>query len=120
MAWDDPVVWILIVGLGILLFGSNKIPELARSLGVARREFNAASKGLMDTINTEINSPSQTRNDIARPIGTQVGVQTTPSVMEEQLSDSDPLVIAARNEGIDTRGKSRSQIASELASKIKD
>jgi TatA/E family protein of Tat protein translocase len=71
MAWDDPVVWILIIGLGILLFGSNKIPELARSLGAARREFDAASKGLADTINSEIKSAPQAPPRIQRPPGQQ-------------------------------------------------
>jgi hypothetical protein len=34
--------------------------------------------------------------------------------------EDDPLLVAARNEGIDTRGKTRSEIAAELASKVKD
>lgn len=119
MAWDDPMVWILIVGLGILLFGSNKIPELARSLGMARREFDAASKGLVDTINSEINpikTPVQAQRSINRPAAPQPQVATPGPVAPE----NDPLLVAARNEGIDTRGKSRTQIASELAEKVKD
>jgi sec-independent protein translocase protein TatA len=115
MAWDDPVVWILIVGLGILLFGSNKIPELARALGKARREFDTASKGLVDTINNEINAPQSSRTRaVVQPISTPV------MQPYDQVSENDPLLIAARNEGIDTRGKTRSQIASELASKVQD
>ena len=116
MAWDDPVVWILIVGLGILLFGSNKIPELARALGKARREFDSASRGLADTINSEINAaqvPPGMNRAIAQPVASSVAMPT-------QLEENDPLLIAARNEGIDTRGKTRSQIASELASKVQD
>lgn len=119
MAWDDPMVWILIVGLGILLFGSNKIPELARSLGNARREFDAASKGLADTINSELNpikTPVRAQRAINRPASTQQQV-TAP---ESASPENDPLLVAARNEGIDTRGKSRTQIASELAEKVKD
>ncbi len=46
MAFDDPIVWVLIVGVVILLFGSSKIPNLARALGRARREFEQASKGI--------------------------------------------------------------------------
>ena len=45
-----------LVGAVILLFGSNKIPELARSLGAARREFDSAKKGLVGAINSEINN----------------------------------------------------------------
>jgi sec-independent protein translocase protein TatA len=118
MAWDDPIVWILIVGLGILLFGSNKIPELARALGRARREFDTASKGLADTINAEINSP-QASARMQRPLAQPIASQSSAGY-DQQSSENDPLLVAARNEGIDTRGKSRSQIASELASKVHD
>jgi sec-independent protein translocase protein TatA len=118
MAWDDPVVWVLIIGLGILVFGSNKIPELARSLGRARREFDQASKGLADTINSEINN---VQNPIRMKGSTDQVMQPSPQpAANDIIPESDPLLIAARNEGIDTRGKSRSQIASELASKVKD
>ena len=27
MAWDDPVVWVLIIAVVVFLFGANKIPE---------------------------------------------------------------------------------------------
>jgi len=35
---DAPII-IIIVGLGVLLFGADKIPKLARSMGEARKEF---------------------------------------------------------------------------------
>jgi sec-independent protein translocase protein TatA len=119
MAWDDPVVWMLIIGLGVLLFGSNKIPELARSLGKARREFDAASKGLVDTINSEINT-SQPSTQVARSAVPNMTTASPAPPSGEVLSETDPLVLAARNEGIDTRGKTRSQIASELAARVHD
>ncbi len=39
--------WIIVIGLvGILLLWSpNKIPALARSLGLAKREFDKAARG---------------------------------------------------------------------------
>jgi TatA/E family protein of Tat protein translocase len=46
MALDDPLVIVLIIAAALLLFGGAKIPEFARSLGKARREFNRAFKGL--------------------------------------------------------------------------
>ncbi len=46
MALDDPVVIILIITAALLLFGGAKIPEFARALGRARREFNRAFNGL--------------------------------------------------------------------------
>jgi len=37
---------IVILVIILLLFGGAKLPELARALGKAMREFNKASKGL--------------------------------------------------------------------------
>jgi TatA/E family protein of Tat protein translocase len=120
MAWDDPVVWILIVGAVILLFGSNKIPQIARSLGAARKEFDNARKGLTTAINSEINAANASASV---PPGMHTPDQNVPQSVPEPPSvavEDDPLLVAARNEGIDTRGKTRSEIAAELASKVKD
>jgi sec-independent protein translocase protein TatA len=37
---------VVILGLGVLLFGSKRVPELARSLGLGIREFKRACNGL--------------------------------------------------------------------------
>jgi sec-independent protein translocase protein TatA len=86
MAFDDPIVWILIGTVIIFLFGANKIPGLARALGQARREFDNAAKGITTTNAT--------------------------------IDSDDPLILAAQKEGIDTVGKTREQIASEISSKL--
>jgi sec-independent protein translocase protein TatA len=93
MAFDDPVIWVMIAALAIFLFGANKIPPLARSLGQARREFDKASKGQMDEIKASISKMDE---------------QTTP----------DPLLEAAQREGIEIEGKTKQQIASELSWKL--
>ncbi|HYK52696.1 MAG TPA: twin-arginine translocase TatA/TatE family subunit [Candidatus Eremiobacteraceae bacterium] len=41
---DTPII-IIIVGLGVLLFGADKIPKLARSMGEAKKQFEAGSRG---------------------------------------------------------------------------
>ncbi len=103
MAWDDPVVWVLIIAVVVFLFGANKIPEIAKGLGQARKEFEQASK--------ELTSNSQTNQSPTSAIAVPQG--------NRSASITDPLIIAAQNEGIDTRGKTREQIASELAWKLK-
>jgi sec-independent protein translocase protein TatA len=40
---DTPII-LIIVGLGVLLFGADKIPKLARSMGEAKKEFEAGSR----------------------------------------------------------------------------
>lgn len=92
MAWDDPVVWVLIVAVVVFLFGANRIPQFARSLGQARKEFTEASKGNYGTTNAT---------------ATNSGVD-----------QKDPLILAAQREGIDTTGKTREQIASEISWKL--
>ena len=46
MALTDPLQWVVIavVAIVFLMYGPKKIPELARSIGLARKEFNDASK----------------------------------------------------------------------------
>ena len=102
MAWDDPIVWVLIIAVVIFLFGANKIPQFAKAVGQARREFSNASKG-DDTNAASTNAPA--------PAQSTAVYNTPPPTV-------DPLVVAARNEGIDVTGKTRDQIANELAWKL--
>ena len=76
----------------MFLFGANKIPQWARSIGQARKEIQQAASG-------QVPDSLVARN--AAP-----------------TSNPDPLVQAAQKEGIDTTGKTRDQIASELSSKL--
>ncbi|MDG6996187.1 MAG: twin-arginine translocase TatA/TatE family subunit [Nitrososphaerota archaeon] len=92
MALDDPVVWILIIAVIVFLFGASKIPALARSLGEARKEFDKGWKG------------EQSGNNQQQSAG--------------PLAPDDPLIAAAQKEGIETQGKTREQIASELSWKL--
>jgi sec-independent protein translocase protein TatA len=50
---DGPIVW-LILGLAILLFGGSKLPELARGLGKAKREFKKASEEVEDEVRSAV------------------------------------------------------------------
>jgi sec-independent protein translocase protein TatA len=88
MALGDPFQILLILGVlaVILIWGPQKIPELARSIGRARKEFDDASKGLTNPL-----SPSQ-----------------------PALSASDPLTDTAHKLGINTQGKTRQEISDEI------
>ncbi len=35
----------ILIGVAILLFGADRIPKLARSMGEAKKEFEAAQRG---------------------------------------------------------------------------
>jgi len=45
----EPIIIGLII-IAVLLFGGSKIPELARGLGKAKREFKKASEDLNDEV----------------------------------------------------------------------
>jgi sec-independent protein translocase protein TatA len=88
MALGDPFQILLILGVlaVILIWGPQKIPELARSIGKARKEFDDASKGLMQP----------------------------PSSPSTTVSTSDSLIDTAQKLGISTQGKTRQEISDEI------
>lgn len=49
---------VVILGIAILLFGANKLPELARSSGQAMGEFKRGRQELEDEIQEAAKAPS--------------------------------------------------------------
>jgi sec-independent protein translocase protein TatA len=86
--FGDPLNLLMVLGVVavLLIWGPQKIPELARSIGRARREFDDASRGFV-----------QHASEPASP---------APAV--------DSLVETAQKLGIDTQGKTRQQISDEI------
>jgi sec-independent protein translocase protein TatA len=84
--------WLVVIAVIAIIFlwGPSKLPELARSVGLARKEFEKASK--------EITSPTTTTES-------------------STSSSSDSLIIAAKELGISTEGKTKEEIAKEIAEK---
>ncbi len=82
----------LLIAVGVLLvvflWGPQKLPELARSIGVAKKEFDNAAKEISSTAT--------------------VAATTTPA------PEADPLIIAANSLGIVTQGKTKEEIAREI------
>ena len=126
MALDDPVVWVLIIAVVVFLFGSSKIPQFARSIGQARREFESGWKGITNEVMKPpgANTVSQNQSPGVAPgyASPQPQAPAPPppvgTVTSQPIPASDPLVVACQNEGIDTAGKTREQLASELSWKL--
>jgi len=80
--------WLVVVAilLVVFLWGPQKLPELARSIGLAKKEFEKAAK--------------------------EVTASTTTGTSE---TSPDPLITAAKNLGIVTEGKTKEEIAREIA-----
>ena len=59
--FDGPVIWVVLFVV-LLLFGGSKLPELARGMGKAKREFKKASEEVDDEIrNAVIEEEERTR-----------------------------------------------------------
>ncbi len=98
----DPTQLLVILGVlvVILIWGPSKIPELARAVGRARKEFDDASKGIVQPSSPNTSSSQQL-----------VSSSTTTTAT---VASSDPLVETARKLGINTQGKTREEISDEI------
>lgn len=80
---------LLIFLVALLLFGSNKIPEIARSLGKGIHEFKRAMEETKNEINRSIEEASPTRSSTG---GTAQGSSTavTPPPAQPALPPPPP------------------------------
>jgi len=85
--------WLIVIGILVVVFlwGPQKLPELAKSIGLAKKEFEKAAKEATTTATTATGTTSQ--------------------------AAADPLIVAARELGISTEGKTKEEIAKEIAEK---
>lgn len=60
----SPTAIIVVLVLILLIFGGKKLPELARGLGKARREFKKASEEIEDEVKSAIED--EERADVRR------------------------------------------------------
>ena len=88
--------WLIVLGilLVVFLWGPQKLPELAKSIGLAKKEFEKAAKEVSTTPST---APS------------------TAATNEQPATD--PLIVAARSLGISTEGKTKEEIAKAISDK---
>ncbi len=98
MALGDPIQWIIIgiIVLVIFLWGPQKIPDLAKALGRARKEFSQAAKEGEGAV-----SGAGSLRPAAELTGDQMLMET------------------ARKLGISTEGKTRDQVSQEIVNKVR-
>lgn len=89
----------------IFLWGPQKLPEMAKALGEARREFDKASKEV-----STLADPGSLLN----PQTSTPATATQPS--QPAQPPQDPIVIAAKSLGISTQGKTKEELAREIVS----
>ena len=108
--FEDPMQWLIIgvIVVVIFLWGPQKIPDLAKALGRARKEFDSASKEMNAAMTM---TPAQA---VA-----QVAAQTTVQKPPVEMTGDQMLVDTAKQLGINTEGKTRDQISQEILNRAK-
>ncbi|MFB0544183.1 MAG: twin-arginine translocase TatA/TatE family subunit [Asgard group archaeon] len=94
-----------LITIALILFGPKKLPELARSIGNAQAEYEAARKARLSQRKIERNRQSSNLNSHS----------TNPS---GELSDEELLIVVAEKMGIETEGKKIEEIAQEILKKV--
>ena len=76
----------LIMFVALLLFGGDKLPEIARGLGKGIRDFKDASEGVKREINNQINNYEDKKAETA-------AANTTPAALPEATEAAAPVSI---------------------------
>ncbi|MCX8192142.1 MAG: twin-arginine translocase TatA/TatE family subunit [Nitrososphaerales archaeon] len=104
--------WIIIVFIILLLFGSKKVPELARSLGRAVSEFQRGKAEFERQIMEISTLPSPSPTPSVPP-----KIESTQKIQEakaQEANEGEKLVKVARELGIATEGKTSEQLKEEI------
>ena len=92
---------ILIFGVAMLLFGANKLPELARSMGSSMGEFKKAQR------ESELNL-----REFGKPSTEFMSPLTQPMVTKSKIQET------AEKLGIDIAGKTDDQLLDEMQKSV--
>ena len=102
------LIVVLIIVVVVLLWGPKKLPELAKGIGEARREFTKASQEP-----TTATAPVAAAPVVAAPVVAAPAAVAPVAPSREE----DMLILTARKLGIYTEGKTRDEISAEIVNK---
>jgi sec-independent protein translocase protein TatA len=71
MAFEN--VLLVVILIGVVLFGAKKLPELARALGKAQSEFEKGKRESIREASTEVNNSVLKQNEVTSDAKTDDG-----------------------------------------------
>ena len=86
--------FILILVIGLIVFGPGKLPELARSLGKGMREFKKATNALSQAINAPVETPVQPQPQAQAPATPPQAAATVAKPTAEQAAPAGSVAAA--------------------------
>ena len=99
----------------LFLWGPSKLPEMARAIGQAKAEFDKAAKEVTSLVDVK-----SITNPITDSINkTATSPQANAPVISKQQQPAtqppqDPIIIAAKSLGVNTLGKTKQELATEI------
>jgi Sec-independent protein translocase protein TatA len=137
----DVLEWgvIAVMGAAILIWGPEKVPEIAKTLAKAKKEFDGATKqlqGITKELQTGLNSGNLNLDNISNAIiGTEAvtvdgnqgaagvaagpaGVAATPLPAAPKKSADEMLIEMAKSLSIQTQGKTREEVSKAIMDRV--
>lgn len=108
------VMMILIIGL--IIFGPKKLPEIGRSLGNAIREFRRASNDIVNTFSLDTDYSSSTRRSYTDYSSSYGGSYLDQTVSQSEVPADDVNVAPSPEEPYATVDDSQSALETDSAS----
>ena len=53
----QPMHWLIVIAVGLLLFGPSKLADLGKGLGQGIKQFKEGLKDVTDDVNKEVKKP---------------------------------------------------------------
>ena len=91
----SPVHWAIVIVVVLLLFGSRKLPDMARGLGQSMRILKAETRGLQEDDRAHTSSTTAEHATIAPPTPSSPGM-ATPSTPQRSSGTARPDAAADR------------------------
>ena len=86
----DALEWVAIVAIVAVLFiwGPQKIPEIAKALGRAKKEYESASKEVVNTVTMRgESSPQKSADELLMEKAKELNIPTEGKTREQILQD---------------------------------
>ena len=112
-----PIEIAFFLGLVLLLFGPDKIPQLARSIGKATQEYQKALKEVTNSGNTLMSDIKGEGDSTGLTTNTSKSSPPSQSSSEQIIDKEKQIKQQAELLGISTAGKTIDQIVDEILSK---
>lgn len=87
MLGTGPTELIVVLFIVLLLFGGKKLPELARSMGSAVREYSTATKDPAKFVESQTKTKEEEERDAILEAARKLGIETEGRSIKEIAED---------------------------------